>query len=282
MSMLFVTHVVIGRIRILIKKKQLKRGIIPRQFFRQDTSLTQWITKKMKAKERPILFNTEMVKAILAGKKTQTRRPVKPQPISPEKCYKLTGSGYSIFTDSHSPGKWRIAGPVGVVCEQSNLTNSYQWISPFGKPDDVLWVKETWQAYDPSPIYGKDNTAFDRIPMRVFSNNPTEGESIIEYKADQDMTKCFSAWRPSIHMPYWAARIFLRVKRVWVERVQDISASDCINEGCIDEHYYTPGADESTIFGFHKLWDSIYAKKGFGWDENPWVWACEFERIQNV
>jgi len=212
-------------------------------------------------KERPILFSGEMVRAILEGRKTQTRRVIKPHPPLSE---------------------WGITKPWSVSAFQvgrlfcPGTTREYK--CPYGEPGDRLWVRETW-AYC----------------SKCSHKQPEKPEGVI-YKADGDgFSTCHVCdpksmqpdyrWRPSIFMPRWASRITLEVKDVRVERVQDITESDAEAEGCTPWEYQhvDPGTGEhlgnelSYRLGFHYLWDSINAKRGYGWDTNPWVWVVEFE-----
>jgi hypothetical protein len=183
--------------------------------------------------EKPILFNTEMVRAILAGKKTQTRRPIKvPVQWSPRMLDKLRGE--VIFNDGggQKVGAHHIARLGFAV-------------------GDTLWVRETWA---PSTESGK-----------------------YLYKAT--VSADWIKWHPSIHMPREAARLFLRVTDVRVERVQDISETDTFREGMINVspikykgHEYR-GAKPK----FMLTWDFCYSKRGLGWDANPWVWVISFE-----
>lgn len=218
----------------------------------------------MKAKQ--ILFNGESVRGILDGRKVQTRRVVKPQPppcqIGPDAMF-ARGDG------------WRYSG---VVYEGDSVETC-----PYGQPGGLLWVRETakGQCYG-----GRRGQLPDWIELT--------------YRADEERGRFersdfgpyhFTKWTPSIFMPCWASRITLRVKRVWVERVQDISLYDAVQEGYPD--YTFPVPDEkrrcaliSREFNvllpkvrkwFVELWDEINKKRGFGWDVNPWVWCVEFE-----
>lgn len=208
----------------------------------------------MNMAEKPILFNGEMVRAILEGRKTQTRRPVKPQPVD----------GFYLSGD-------RIVGGTG-----DRLGPGYIR-SPFGETGDTMWVRETWMSGEYYPQY--------------------PGVRDVVYATDEDAAAWGKAhkWTPSIHMPRWASRITLKVKRVWVERVQDISYDDARAEG-IERHDSHPThvtwkdysswdhSDDwagwiSAINSFNTLWDSIYMKNGYGWTDNLWVWCCEFEVI---
>lgn len=187
-------------------------------------------------KMRPILFSTAMVQAILEGRKTQTRRVVKPkhQPIE------TAPNDFLISLD----------------------------LCPYGQPGDILWVRETW-GYLPE----------------------TDGGNCYFYKADTGISdQPTFTWRPSIYMPFAAARIFLRIKAVRVERLQDISGEDAVAEGIYTEYPsdtllwmhgwkdYLGGESDLDAYGsFASLWQSINGPES--WDANPWVWVVEFERI---
>lgn len=215
---------------------------------------------------KPIICNSESVRAILDGKQTQVRRVIKPQP--PEHCGEpfFDSSGYGFFfdgldSDGNCMDVWP-DGDLGIDC-------------PYGIPGDKLWVKETWQAIDDIYIGGSDHAGHyvpddepDRrdIPDRI--KNIIQETAEIFYKADNVST--ISHWRPSIHMPRWASRIILEIKDVRVERVQDITDRDIKAEGIeslswLDEavkNLMTVGVKEKHMpnWIFHELWDSINAK----------------------
>jgi hypothetical protein len=189
-------------------------------------------------RERPILFSGPMVRAILDGRKTQTRRIIKPQPVCERE------------------GSYFLPKPC-----------------PYGRPGDRLWVRETW------------------APVCTFDPSPETGAL---YRADpmyDGMEQFDWPWTPSIHMPRWASRITLEITGVRVERLNEISNSDCISEGL------EPVGPEAVCEGdgtkvqvarygdctstarhlFSALWDSI---NGAGsWAANPWVWVVEFRRV---
>jgi len=209
-------------------------------------------------KERPILFSAPMVRAILNGTKTQTRRIIKPQPLW--------------VGDPSVPFKTSDCDPKGIInC-------------PYGKPGDRLWVRETWQG----PLF------YGEIPYDWNSDkykNPeycyyrASGHSCDFTDADDNYVE---RWSPSIHMPRWASRILLEVVNVRVERLQDISEDDAIAEGCIkfpfeDDHAYTFSKEDKTGHATHtgayrNLWESINGPGS--WDLNPWVWVVEFKVIE--
>lgn len=188
-------------------------------------------------KERPILFSTDMVRAIRDGRKTMTRRVVKGNPG------KL---GFSPF-----------------ACKHDDYLDEHgrQYSCPYGVPGDRLWVRETWCT---SPAYDKWKPRDLPIGCPIW----------YRAQADDDMSK----WRPSIFMPRWASRINLIVKDVRVELVQDISEDDAWCEGVsMDEVLDIPCSGPMGVAVFSRLWNSINAKRGYGWDSNPWVWVVEFE-----
>ena len=195
--------------------------------------------------ERPILFNSEMIKAILDGRKTMTRRVVKIQPESIG-AVKFTEYPTGTFNFTSNSGKVGIFNPQSIKC-------------PYGIPGDQLWVRETWAKIE-------------------FGYTPE-----IIYKADTpnlSMVSDFKGWKPSIHMFRRHSRIQLEITDIRVERVQDIDEIDAQAEGTFVDTLHelknsmTPNKDQFSI-----LWDSINKKRGFGWGVNPFVWVVEFERI---
>lgn len=199
-------------------------------------------------KEKPILFNTEMVRAILEGRKTQTRRVIKP---IYNKDYNRF-SRMSIFSAIKKFDPWW----HGVDYDGGIFVND-PIEQPRYQPGDILWVRETWQL----------------LPSG-FIERPPEMKYI--YKATHELSDECAKWRPSIHMSREAARIFLRVTDVRAERLRDITISDCIAEGIPKVH----GMRSEIINWYNELWDTLNAKRGYGWDTNPWVWVITFEKIE--
>jgi hypothetical protein len=193
-------------------------------------------------KERPILFNGPMVKAILDGRKGQTRRVMNPQP-QPFLAHDLPGPFWWFQY-------WRKGYPHGRILE-TDLPARVQSLCPYGAPGDTLWCRETW------------------------CKDMGRGDAIV-YQADGLEPVLSDRWRPSIHMPRWASRITLDVLSVRAERLQAISEADAQAEGADP----FAGPYVSHVAAFSALWDSINAKRGFGWDANPWVWTIVFRRIQ--
>lgn len=197
----------------------------------------------------PILFSTEMVHAILAGRKTQTRRLLKLSNYNPSRTEKqpkvMTVKDLKLYD-----GNGELIGDL---------------IMKYGKPGDVLWVRESFL-------------------INVI------GESPYLYKASSTISK-FLKWKPSIHMPKEAARIFLKIKDIRVERLFDISATDAIAEGiaAVDKindivfykdyrKNYQPSVLRHPIKSFLSLWESINGVDSL--NDNPWVWVIEFEKIE--
>lgn len=195
-------------------------------------------------KERPILFSAPMVRAILAGTKTQTRRVAK-HPLAQNLSY-IVDIGKGWFGDEE--------GEVQIRC-------------PYGQPGDRLWVRETWQA-----VSGNDRA-------RHIMTHPRPDRGWLEYAATPRADEPAYKWRPSIHMPRWASRITLEVTGVRVERLQDISEADAMAEGV---HYsllekIQAGQDRWARHAYKKLWESIHGPGS--WDLNPWVWVVEFKGV---
>ncbi|HGM6487696.1 TPA: hypothetical protein ACKP3F_005748 [Pseudomonas aeruginosa] len=206
-----------------------------------------------KPRERPILFNDQMVRAILEGRKTVTRRVVKPQPD-------FLGS----MVDPNTPSKTLDAGlHARITC-------------PYGEPGDRLWVREAWAA--------------DAQVDAIAPSDLSQGEPIW-YPADLSVRQTGCSMiskgrvRPSIHMPRWACRILLEITAVRVERLQDISEEQALAEGVRGEpcdHARQACADigcwgdtAKGAFGF--LWESLNGEGS--WAANPWVWVVEFKRV---
>lgn len=200
-------------------------------------------------KERGMIFNSEMVRAILDGRKTQTRRIMKEQPV-------LNGNFYEVFGSAWSKGMTSIPAVPG---------HSLSTRCPFGAVGDRIWVRETWARYN------IDQNSHD-IAYRATTPEdwPEEGR-----------------WRPSIHMPRWASRILLEITDVRVERLNAISEEDARAEGIIDGGCLNCGEPEpcgcanpepDATDAFAYLWQSIYGQES--WNANPWVWVISFKRVE--
>lgn len=212
--------------------------------------------------DRPILFSTPMVRAILDGRKTQTRRIVKPQPVS--------------FVKQFTSGMWGRHLPN---FDRDGSTYFEGFKCPYGEPGDRLWVRETW-------CWGT-NTEFQcKFPHKVFPDNQS---SIALYRADAATLDWINEsdahhnskrkWKPSIHMPRWASRLTLEITEVRVQRLQDISTWDAESEGVgweLQQRYgdcRKEGETQNQAI-FRELWESINGKGS--WGANPWVWVITF------
>ena len=217
-------------------------------------------------KERPILFNAPMVRAILDGSKTQTRRVVKPQPDWVNEnagCGIATGGG--IMPSPRSDWlHWR----------GSRLLRP-EPRCPYGLPGDRLWVRENF-AIVPRTAYARS----DGVQQTL---RPDDDHDAAIYRAGWDRSNGGFRWRPSIHMPRWASRILLEITDVRVERLQDISEADAQAEGVkVDGNGHAVRDDVVNVGGartaFAELWESINGPDS--WSANPWVWVIEFRRIE--
>jgi hypothetical protein len=242
--------------------------------------------------DRPILFSAEMVRAILDGRKTQTRRAIKPVPTF------------------HGGGACHDADAL-----QQDYVEPY-WVFPktckYGKEGDTLWVRETWGAVWP---------ADEPVPLRQCEIEyradlpPGCTDRPGQWPADEGNGPEVPKWRPSIHMPRWASRITLRITDIRVERLQDISEDDARAEGSEARPFpgpwwqgyrdlgdgqlfhqqaigetapdwmiepkkmpQTPWLDRSARDGFRSIWMGLHGPDA--WDPNPWVWVISFERVK--
>lgn len=245
--------------------------------------------------ERPILFSGEMIRAILAGRKTQTRRVVKFETHNGQRT--VSRDGRFVVLDDSMGLSWSPYGGAPMQPCPPDVVHDY---CPHGKPGDALWVREKWRLcrfMDGEPVmfeYAADGARAEE--RHTDSLNYEEWyEKICESATDELMAlkkaghpdlshdgdhfvwahgKNPLKWRPSIFMPRWASRITLQVTDVRVERLRDISEDDAWDEGPSD--CMGPLDIDGRVL-FKGLWDSINAKRGYGWDTNPWVWVVKFE-----
>ncbi|MDV1090757.1 morphogenetic protein [Raoultella ornithinolytica] len=203
-------------------------------------------------KERGMIFNGEMVRAILDGRKTQTRRIVKGTDGAVKFCKEWGINGKEVFVvlgEKDHTGMNPVLGAISC---------------PFGAVGDRIWVRETWNKYGGLLTYRADHDWIDDMRKE---------------------TVCTAKWVPSIHMPRWASRILLEITNVLVERLNAISQEDAQAEGMEltgwRPTYSDPdsGGEVMTPYdNFAELWSSIYGDES--WQANPWVWVIEFKRVE--
>ncbi|HHC2778780.1 hypothetical protein [Klebsiella pneumoniae] len=232
--------------------------------------------------ERGMIFNAEMVRAILDGRKTQTRREVKLNldisclATTYDWATSLAANHYQALTEEQIQQKAEsLRGVIHPVILGNGQMVSI--ICPHGKPGDRIWVRETFCPVDDTQ-YGGEKWVDYRATPRYESSHPAGWDSAPN---DAEALK----WRPSIHMPRWASRILLEITDVRVERLNSISQEDAQAEGLEltgwRPTYSDPdsGGEVMTPYdNFAELWSSIYGDES--WKANPWVWVISFERVE--
>lgn len=200
-------------------------------------------------KEKPILFNAEMVRAILEGRKTVTRRLIKPR-------YRDGDAGFWVQR------KVATGEITGVEIYDEDECGTDRYVMPPYQTGDILYVRETWRKED-------NGFAYYATDWHKFGD-----EYVKQFK-----------WNPSIHMPKEAARIWLKVTGVKIEKLQDMTVNDATKEGSTPLYLFED--DIRPIYGalsaFRRTWNSTISSKDidrYGWDANPWVWVISFERIE--
>ena len=231
-------------------------------------------TQSNQVKERPIIFSGEMVRAILDGKKTMTRRVVKFSDFTIDSItplhIELVDGKYCLFNERNG---WLIGYPK----------------FPYGKIGDRLWVRETHHV-----VGGIADYEIEEIKQGL-----QDVKNFVSYKADGYGNPCDGGWTTPMFMPRWASRILLEIIDIRVERLQDISEADALKEGIRNYNFEMEDSPDtyvgythlqkddgkSTLYktpaiAFERLWDTLNAKKGYPWSSNPWVWAIEFKVIE--
>lgn len=214
---------------------------------------------------RPLIFAAPMVLAILAGRKSQTRRIVKPQPVSPFRS---------------SSGAW-----VDMDASPQTIT---ELRCPY-EPGGLLWVRETWQYADWTDD-GEPFVRFKADGKRMFADTKHIDDGWTSKlqdiwaqlsasdNFDIDMRAADRHWRSPIHMPRWASRITLRITDVRVQRLNEISCADAIAEGCKAVSLHALDCDSPDPRDeYRNLWQSLHGEGS--WAANPWIWRIEFERM---
>lgn len=211
-------------------------------------------TEKQRVNEHPILFNGSMVRAIQENRKRVTRRPLIPQP-------KMEFSGKLVNSLNYSED-WMWAG-------FGNPNDPRYWKCPYGKIGDLLWLRETWCKFEP------EHYIDTKYAYRA--NTDADGDEI-----RREYIRCGYPyqWKPSIHMPKEAARIWLEITDLRVERLQDIGPVGVAVEGFTSYVSNPLLACTDLKQQWIDSWDAIYADRGYGWEINPWVWVTSFKRIE--
>ena len=219
---------------------------------------------KTATKERPIIFSAPMIRAILAGRKTQTRRVIR-LPVD--------------LDEDHQGAMWELAkspqyakpGDFTFI-DQCHPTDSYPTFfrCPYGQVGDVLWVRETWRAYGRDRAGEWEGGVEYRADLahRVFRDH-------VEWNLGRDWcaNRKTGGWGSPIHMPRWASRITLELTDVRVERLQEITGKDIAAEGF---------PFSSDIDQYKLLWNNLNASRGYSWESNPYVWVLTFKRIEET
>lgn len=234
---------------------------------------------------RPILFNTEMVQAILEGRKTVTRRIAD---INTEITCNDGTTNHDFVLDNFAGRTFtgfvcRKCG-FGVAPPYSRVPCGTSLFRPLYWPGDILYVRETWRIQSAHRFEADAKIEFraggSMVTMQ-FDGKCSDSHEREDYDSFISKWGVGERWHPSLHMPKDAARIFLRVKSVTVERLQDMVLGDVLNEGVQEADTY-----EETWDRWHKLWDSTVPKHPnkfksypFYWKDNPWVWVIKFEWI---
>jgi hypothetical protein len=237
-------------------------------------------------KERPILFSAAMVRALLAGTKTQTRRVVKPQPAKSSGTHR--GYPLELMANDWAWPHPRTSGAT-TISNRPNGPLGWEIHCPYGQPGDRLWVRER----------------FTPLPMQAPTENPSRWQILYAAGGAEEreapagynpMLYNYERWSPSIHMPHWASRLTLEITGVRVERLQDISEEDAQAEGiervggefsCTPWRNYRIGCPDemrshcsARSRSYMTLWESINGPGS--WDANPWVWVIEFKRVEQA
>ncbi len=205
--------------------------------------------------ERPIIFSVPMVQAILAGRKTQTRRIIKPQPDPETKGYWLTVCS----TEDGREGFWT---PRDQAKSSDTARQTGKRIKcPYGQPGDRLYVRERWRLAG----------AHYAEKLSEYGANAFILDEHLAYAADEVEKDYAGTYRPSIHMPKWASRIKLEIISVGVERLNEITSQDAFAEG-VEDHV------RGHRKAFSMLWENINGPNS--WSDNPWVWVVKFKRVE--
>jgi hypothetical protein len=214
--------------------------------------------------EKPIIMSAESVRAILAGRKTQTRRVIKPQPHAIIDGLPYVDNPVQVVDEATNKTVWRFSDDAG-----------RRLIKPVRCPyqvGDRLWVRETWKK----SLHGGEYDADGAEYVHDCPGYKADGK----YRCGKPVNDLEYGWQSPIHMPRWASRLTLEVVESWPERLHDITEEGAIAEGCVP--YIDPFENIQIISVtqiYAQLWEALNAKRGYPWDANPWVWVITFKVV---
>ena len=235
-------------------------------------------------RERPILFSGEMVRAILDGRKSQTRRVLGVQPLEillPRDRRTKSFNAVTRVVD----GRRAWFGLTHRDEKFDSLNRGVVFYCKYGEVGDRLWVREKCRL----EWIEEDDVYWIRYAADDYLDEPPDVEGLTawceraKWAAGIEPGQEVTPWRLSIHMPRWASRLTLEITEVRVQRVQEIGAPDLDAEGITCRHCRNHGSRESGCTCralYQALWGSLNGKRGYGWDANPWVWAISFRRVE--
>ncbi len=219
--------------------------------------------------EKPIAFSGEMVRAILEGRKSQTRRVCRAQQMAGFEPWGSCADGWQFWIAKTAPLELKLKSPDRADHHGNLVTRC-----PYGRSGDRLWVRETW-ALVPRTAYAQSEGVEQAL-------RPGDDHDAAVYRAGWTRSEP-GPWRSSRFMPRWASRITLQLLDVRVQRVQEITPEDVEAEGASHNPMQQMSYRDDNyqrIKDFAWLWDSINAKRGYTWDSNPWVWCISFKRVE--
>lgn len=254
--------------------------------------------RERRGREKPILFSLPMARAVWDGVKTVTRRPLRPQPPGRDALVKRTGIDIHIASATWMgrADEFHICGPVGVACELAGLRNGYHWRRPYGRAGDRLWLRHQFWHYTAPSTNPNNEQAWDAITRCV---RWTGGQRVLDCTPAVADDRRWEK-RPSIHMSRWASVIHSEVVSVRAERLQEITEEDAraegirevTKDGVVKKYCVYDLGDMSSVpwsemprtarEAFRVSWEGTYAKRGLGWDANPFVWRIEFKEIADA
>lgn len=231
-------------------------------------------------RERPIPFIGSMVRAILAGEKSVTRRLVKPMPPEVDATARWSFTVASTERADRNTYCLKVLDPQGMSFTERGREREVARVRPYARPCDLLWVRETWGIFDRGTFGLQYAVAWRATDEHTKDCTWIDGPEDVygdRWPADE-------RWHPPMFMPRWASRLTLRVTDVRVERLQEITEEDAKREGCAPDFgnaHASAGFDYRRTFA--RGWDAMHGKKpGASWADSPWVWRIAFDRVATV